>query len=251
LQAQSVYENGRTYLRGVSFTAPLKLLPPHPLPAGGILVTQLNVSAGIMAGDRQDIDIAIGSGSHVHWTSQSFEKLHKMDEGLWAQRSCRINIARDAFLLYRPLPVIAFAASDFRSRTLVRLAGESSRFVCCDIFSGGRTASGESFQFRRYSSLLEIRRGGRLLYRDNTDLRPQNPESLRGIGMFEGNTHTAAIVLCNTGQNADSVRKRLEAAPDITAAVTMPERGLILIRALGTSAEQLENLFQTALENGV
>jgi urease accessory protein len=250
LRASSVCENGKTVLRNIFFTAPLKLLPPHLfVSASGeeaIRVTQLNVSAGIMAGDSQDICITIGGNTRVYWTSQSFEKLHKMNEGQWAHRDCRVDVAANAELHYRPLPVIAFADSDFRAHTVINLANETSRLVYSDIFSSGRVMRGESFAFRRYSNLLEVRQAGRLVCRDNTDYQPaaaDNPNSIRGIGMFEGYTHTAAMLLCNTRVTVDSVREQLAAyAQKKPAAATTQESGVVLVKALGNSAEELENL---------
>ncbi|GMO60808.1 MAG: urease accessory protein UreD [Termitinemataceae bacterium] len=248
LSTESVLRDGRATLQNSYFTAPLKLLPPHNFGGtGALLVTQLNVSAGVMAGDRQEIRLRVGEGTKIVWTSQSYEKIHRMKPGTWAQRSITADIDPGALLFYRPLPVIPFADSDFRGLTRINMADESSRLIYADIFCGGRIARGELFQFRRYRQVMELRLGGLLFYRDNTDLQPDAnyPNKLSGIGLFEGYTHSASLVLCNTGCTIDQIRKWLEegASPGTAAAATALNGGKgLLLKALGKSADELEKL---------
>lgn len=239
-------------LTNVYFTAPLKILPPHPLPTGGVQVTQLSVSAGLMAGDRQEIGLNTGEGTRLEWTTQSFEKIHKMAEGTWAERNCGISVAQGAFLDYRPLPLIPFGGSDFRGRTRIDLAGSGAALVYGDIFCAGRVSRGELFCFRRYRHLLEIHSGGRLLFRENTGFRPPFQGPFSGAGLFEGYTHLLTMVLCNIKTGPEQIRAELGAAGNsIAAALTAlpetakgqnPSRGNFLIKALGPSAEELEAL---------
>ena len=252
LRAEIVMRNGETFLENVYFTAPLKMLPPHPAPEGGVKVTQLSVSAGLMAGDRQDISLRVGEGTRLEWTSQSFEKAHKMAEGTWAERNCGISVAQGAFLNYRPLPVIPFGDSDFRGRTRIDLAGSGAALAYSDIFCAGRVGRGELFCFRRYYHLLEIRSGGRLLFREHTDFRPALMRSLSGPGFFEGHTHLLTMVLSNIKTGPECLRAEFERAGNSIAAAgtALPETargqdascGNFLIKALGHSAEELEIL---------
>jgi urease accessory protein len=257
LRAEAFLREGKTVLRDISFTAPLKLLPPHPAACGSSTAVQLSVSAGLMAGDRQEIRLAAGKGTRLTWTSQSFEKIHKMEEGTHAERDCTITVAEGAFLRFRPLPVIPFAGSDFRGRTRVDLADESAALIYSDIFCAGRVARLEIFRFRRFRQLLEIRRAGQLIYRDNMDLRPAlrmesallaesagSAADLSGLGLFEGYTHLASLVLCNTGTGLAQIREILAAADKrvAAAATALAAPNTFLVKALGHSAEELEEL---------
>ena len=118
-------QSGRaeTYLKEMSFTAPYKVLSPFKREDGSIEVMILAVSAGIMEGDTQQIELETETGAVMECTSQSFEKIHKMNAGC-AKRETQIRVAEDSTLIYRPLPVIPFAQSDFVSRTEIHLAGE-------------------------------------------------------------------------------------------------------------------------------
>jgi urease accessory protein len=257
LRAESVSRNGETILENVYFTAPLKILPPHPAPAGGITVTQLSVSAGLMAGDRQEIRLTIGEGTRLEWTSQSFEKIHKMEDGTWAERNCNITLAQGSLLDYRPLPVIPFGDSDFRGRTRIDLTGSGAVLVYSDILCAGRVSRNELFCFRRYHHLLEIFCGGRLLFRENTDFRPVFGRPLGGSGFFEGRTHLLTMVLCNIKTGPENIHAELEGADDSIAAAgtALPETaqgqdalcGNYLVKAVGHSAEALEKLRERIL----
>jgi urease accessory protein len=165
-----------------------------------------------------------------------------MEEGAWAERRCQIDVASGAFLCYRPLPVIPFAGSDFRGSTRIDLAETGAALAYSDIFCAGRINRGESFRFRRYQHLLEIRLGSRLLFRENTDFRPAE-QNLTGVGLFEGYSHLLTMVLCGVKTNPDTIRSELNAAGmSVTAAVTTLDRngGNFLVKALGCSAEELQ-----------
>jgi urease accessory protein len=198
-----------------------------------------------MAGDRQEITLGIGSGARVVWTTQSYEKIHKMPPEAWAERNCRIVLEGGAFLDYSPLPVIPFADSDYRAATYIDMADHSAALVCRELFCAGRIARGELFRFRRYRHLLELRLGGRLLFRENTDLRPSEQggdAALNGIGFFEGHSHSLTMVFRLPGLNQEEIRRKLQCRSSITAALTALEEGAFLVRALGHSAEELQGL---------
>jgi urease accessory protein len=247
LEAAAVQRGGAVILENIRFTAPLKLLPPHPLPGGGVKVTQLSVSAGLMAGDRQEINLSVGDGARVVWTSQSFEKIHKMPAGAWAQRNCRLALSGGAFLDYCPQPVIPFAGSDFSACTRINLADASAALIYRDIFCTGRIARGEQFRFRNYCQLVELRLADRLIFRENTILRPDEQSEnapLDGPGFFEGYSHLLTMILYIPGLSEDQLRLTFPVNDNdrIAAALTALDGGAFLIRALGHSAEELQNL---------
>ena len=74
--------DGKTILEDLSFTAPYKVMTPFPKEDGGISIMPLCASAGIMEGDVQEFIFQISEGSNLEFLSQSFDKVHKMKEGL-------------------------------------------------------------------------------------------------------------------------------------------------------------------------
>lgn len=260
---------GSTELADVYFTAPFKVMRPFAGENGWKEIMIMSVSAGTMAGDRQQYQLEIGPGSRVEITSQAYEKIHRMKEG-FAERETKITVGRDAVLYYRPQPVIPFAGSDFRSRTEIHLQGADSRLIMSDILCPGRSAMGEHFAYRYYSNLVEIYKrnsenpeageGERqkekaleadreyLYYRDNTKYEPcGNETDMTGFGMYEGYGYLLNLLFCNISVNKEAmnqIREMLEAAENeqITGGCSRTWDGDLVVRALGMQAEKLEKL---------
>ena len=160
ISACAALKDGRTILEDLSFTAPYKIMMPFEKENGGIQIMPLCASAGIMAGDSQEFSYHVKEGADLEVLSQSFEKIHKMDEGS-AARTIEVQVDKNATLYYYPQPVIPFAQSAFDSKMTIHLEDETSRLFLLEIISCGRNAHDERFQYRRFSSKV-------LLYRATT-----------------------------------------------------------------------------------
>ena len=141
-------KDGRTILEDLSFTAPYKIMMPFEKENGGIQIMPLCASAGIMAGDSQEFSYHVKEGADLEVLSQSFEKIHKMDEGS-ATRTIEVQVDKNATLYYYPQPVIPFAQSAFDSKMTIHLEDATSRLFLLEIISCGRNAHDERFQYRR------------------------------------------------------------------------------------------------------
>lgn len=198
ISACAALKNGRTILEDLSFTAPYKIMMPFEKENGGIQIMPLCASAGIMAGDSQEFSYHVKEGADLEILSQSFEKIHKMDEGS-ASRTIEVQVDKNATLYYYPQPVIPFAQSAFDSKMMIHLEDETSKLFLLEIISCGRNAHEERFQYRRFSSKVLLYRGEKLIYRDNTRYEPDKMP-MEGIGLYEGYTHMANLFLsklCN------------------------------------------------------
>ena len=235
---------GKTILEDVFFTAPYKIMKPFEKPDGGIQVMPLCASAGIMAGDVQQFDFEVAEGADLELLSQSFEKIHRMEDG-FAERKINVRVAENACLSYYPQPVIPFAGSAFDSRMEIQLADNSSRLFLMDILSCGRAASGERFGYRRFSSKVEIYRSGELIYRDNCRYKP-DCMCMEGVGMFEGFSHAANIFMTADPKSSvllrDEISDILKAELSCEGGVTRLAGGDLAVRILGNRAQTLQNI---------
>ena len=198
ISACAALKDGKTILEDLSFTAPYKIMTPFEKENGGIQIMPLCASAGIMAGDSQEFSYYVKEGADLEVLSQSFEKIHKMDEGS-ASRTIEVQVDKNAALYYYPQPVIPFAQSAFDSKMTIHLEDETSKLFLLEIISCGRNAHEERFQYRRFSSKVLLYRGEKLIYRDNTRYEPDKMP-MEGIGLYEGYTHMANLFLsklCN------------------------------------------------------
>ena len=120
ISACAALKDGKTILEDLSFTAPYKIMTPFEKENGGIQIMPLCASAGIMAGDSQEFSYHVKEGADLEILSQSFEKIHKMDEGS-ASRTIEVQVDKNAALYYYPQPVIPFAQSAFDSKMTMKL----------------------------------------------------------------------------------------------------------------------------------
>lgn len=235
LRLRADARDGRTRVPEVFCTQPFKVMHPFPVDASELpgltrsdgsaaplQVMVMAVSAGIMAGDDQLIDVAVDEGAALQVTTQSFEKVHRMGEGESARRTQRLSVARGALLDYSPLPQIPFAGSSFASDTAVELADRTSRLVYSEIISCGRAARGERFAYRSYRNRVRIGVAGEPVFIDNTVYEPAGsvfdgaPVDMQRMGFYEGFSHLANLVFVNL----DIDEGRFEAAREYLGAQT-------------------------------
>ena len=203
-------------------------------------VMQQTASAGIMAGDRQELSFRVREGASAEILSQAYEKIHRMEEG-YASRHTQILVDKNAYFKYSPLPTIPFAGSDFRNVTEIDLEDETSRFIFSEILVCGRVAHGERFAYRSYQNLVRIRQSGHLVYQDQVRFLPDQMD-LEGMGMYEGYTHLGNLILCNVQMDSDWIsrtRDLLNETAGIEGGVSVTAAGHIVVRMLGKSGQQL------------
>ena len=252
IQACAAVRDGKTILEDLSFTAPYKIMVPFEKENGGIQIMPLCASAGIMAGDSQEFSYHVKEGADLEVLSQSFEKIHKMDEGS-AFRTIEIQVEPNAVLYYYPQPVIPFAGSAFDSNMTIHLADKTSRLFLFEVISCGRNAHEERFLYRRFSSMVRIYRGEKLIYRDNTCYEPDKMP-MEGIGMYEGYTHMANLFLSEIYTGQDSTNKEInlklqekiwqlfDEEPDTDGGVTRLTTGDLVLRIFAHRAQTLQQL---------
>jgi urease accessory protein len=264
-------DNGayKTVIADSYFTAPFKIMKPFQRKDGGITVYQQTASAGIMAGDEQDQQFTVGEHADLELVSQSFEKIFKMENGEHAVRRITADVSPSGTLYIAPLPCIPFSGSDFTTSSFINLADSASRLLYEDCICCGRKGHGEEFAYRQYRSRIEIQRAGKLIYRDNTVFTgsdcgslPLNESFLRSDAMYGRYSHAGNLLLFGFGKTAAEISTML-GLPEkflytsectgnndsIIAGVTTISSGDIAVRALGTSAEQVQDFFARVREN--
>ena len=100
-------------------------------------------------------------------TGQSATRVHPA-LGSYATQQWDVEVEDDACLVVLPGPVIPFRGSRYYQRGRVELAPRA-RLIWGDIWLPGRYDRGElseRFQFERIVQDFEVRRDGRLVYRD-------------------------------------------------------------------------------------
>jgi urease accessory protein len=143
-------------------------MPPFALdhePAS--LLYLLTLTAGLMDGDAHLVELAAGPGTRAVVTGQSATRVHPAVSS-FATQKWDVRVAEDAMLVVLPGPTIPYAGARYYQRGRAELA-RTSRLAWGDLWLAGRYARGslsERFAFDRIVQDFEVRREGRLLYRD-------------------------------------------------------------------------------------
>jgi urease accessory protein len=159
---------GETRLGACYQQVPVRLMPPFQI-AGepAALLYLINLTAGLMDGDGHVIKIVAREGTKAVVTGQSATRVHPAVVS-YATQQWTVEVEDDACLVVLPGPVIPFRASRYFQRGRVELAPRA-RLIWGDIWLPGRYDRGElseRFQFERIVQDFEVRRDGRLIYRD-------------------------------------------------------------------------------------
>lgn len=248
LHLEASCKDGKTILSDVSFTAPFKIMHSFYEKKDRMSVTVLAASAGIMAGDRQELRFYVCEGAQMELTSQAYEKIHRMEEG-YAARDTFIRVDEDASFYYMPLPTLPFQDSDYRSSLDVELAGDTSQFLFSEVLACGRAFHGEIFRYRRFQNRVTIRQAGKIIYRDNTRYEPGWMD-MQGFGMYEGYTHLGNLILCNAPKSEEwiaKVRGILDDTDNVEGGVTRTDKGDMVVKVLGKSGDRLAGLLHQFL----
>lgn len=273
-------EDGSTALAEAYCTMPFKVMRPFARerkaltcageggPAAEVMV--MSTSAGIMAGDDQRMDVRVEKGAALVVTTQAFEKVHRMEAGGAARRSTHLVVEPGGYLDYRPQPQIPFAGSAYAATTEVELADATARLVYEEILSCGRAARGERFEYRSYRNHVTMRVASAPVYLDNTVYVPEGdselgllPMGMEGMGLYEGFTHLANLVVLNAGvddacflaardylREVTGVIGASAAAPAsagtdseaVAGGITRLASGDVAVRLLGRRAQRLEDV---------
>ncbi len=254
LLIRAAEKEGKTVPEDVYFTAPFKLMRPFPLENGGLRYMQMAASAGIMEGDRQQMEFEVKKGAFLEFISQAYEKIHEMKSGC-AGRQTKVTVHSGGSFYFHPQPTIPFKDSAFENHMEIYLEDDSAQFRMSEILSCGRYARGERFAYRSYLNLVEIYRGGKMIYRDNTRYDPAL-FNMEGIGMYESYTHLSNIFISRPADPEnfkEKIKDILEKALDpayggkitehpFEGGVTLLPGKDLAVRILGRRAQDLEML---------
>ncbi len=168
----AVRADGQTFIRAQSFAAPIHLSKPH-LDEGVLVVNVVNPTAGLFAGDRIRVRVAVESGARVLLTAPSASRAHRAVSGD-ARVEQEFRVARGAWLESWPEMFIPQSGARYRQRTVVRVE-EGGGLLLIEMIAPGRTASGEVFAFGELDWETELFLGGGKIARERYTLTPESP----------------------------------------------------------------------------
>jgi urease accessory protein len=134
----------------------------------GLSAVFVNTAGGVAGGDRFDIDIAAGEGTHLTLTTAAAEKIYRTPD-MAAQLNIALKVAADAHLSWLPQETILFDQARVARQIDIDLS-ERASLLLCEIVVFGRSAMGERMREGEFADRWRLRRGGRLMFAENIRL---------------------------------------------------------------------------------
>jgi len=211
-----------------------------------LMLYMMDVSPGMMEGDQYELLFKQEDKTHLVLTNQSFTKIHpatKAGAGLQAQ----FHIGAGATLEYMPEPTIPYKDSLFKGRNQFYLEKDAS-LIFVEITTPGRTHRDELFQFSKFSSATEVYIEGQMVASDFFSLIPKLHRHAL-IGVLEHYTHQAVMWIFSPKAKDNvlqSIRQELNKYDQskLLTAASLASRGGIVVRMLGNSVWELQELTQ-------
>jgi urease accessory protein len=230
--------DGITRLNHLYERNPLRVLFPRgDLPTAAIVTT----SGGLVAGDRIDVRVSIGSGAGAHVTASAAEKIYR-STGATTVVDQRLDVGDGARLEFLPPETILFDGARLRRQTTVEL-DEDACFLGGGIIVFGRRARGEAFTQGLLRDVWEVRRGGRLVWGDALHIDGEVASVMADPACFDGAAACATLILGapNAAGLVEGARE-VQARSAVRAGVTFVN-GLLVARWLGPDAMALRRAY--------
>ena len=187
-----------------------------------------NPSGGILGGDHLEMDGAVRAGASATVITQDDNKACR---GAESSQDAVLRAEGGAFLEYLPHHLIPHGESDYRQRTVFRLASGAT-IIAWDAFAAGGTR-GERFEFACLRGRVEIQRGDIPEGFDSFDLTG-------GSGPLGG--YSAAFYVLaprDVAPLAEDLHHQLGGVTGALAAASAPASGLCVVRVLDGVAPAL------------
>jgi len=233
----------RTVLARREHLGPLRVQRPFYPEGPGVCHTYVvHPPAGIVAGDRLEIDLHVDAGAHALITTPGAAKWYRSGGG-WATQTARIAVAAGGCLEWLPQEQILYRGARASTRLHVDLARDA-RFLGWEITCLGRTAAGERFEAGELRQQLEVSREDSRLWEERAWLQGgsgllTSPAGLRGCPV-------SGLLLAVGLESEPAVVAdcRAIAAEDgaLCGVTTLP--GVLAARYLGHSVQRAQHYFR-------
>lgn len=165
----------------------------------GALVHLNNVSGGVVAGDRLDLNVEVEAGAAAQITTTGATRLYRHRAGaLDSEQRARFSVGDGALLEYLPDAVIPYRGARHIQRTEIRL-GRGSTLFWWEVLAPGRLAAGERFAFERLHVQTEVYAGPRPVLRENYILEPRRKD-LSATARMSEYSHIASLCAVQEGR---------------------------------------------------
>jgi len=241
-------EDSKTYIKSLLSKAPF-LIQKAMYPDTGYPhfahIYMMSSSGGILQGDEQKIDVAMGRNSAARITTQSATKIYKM-EGGYASQYINIHSQERSYLEFVPHQIIPFKSSRFYQEVNLEVE-ENVVLVYSEIISAGRIASGEKFDFDLCFLRTSAHRNGQILFTDVMSLSHKDKVDLESL--FGGKDFFSTVYVIGNSIQIERIVEETNLATENTSLLascsSLPHDCGIIVRILADSVSEIVALTES------
>lgn len=231
--------DGRNRIADLAQSGAARLLFPGIAAGAPLEAVVVNTAGGLTGGDRFRVSIRAEAGAAVVATTQAGEKVYR-SLGPAAAVTTRLAVEPRAALHWLPQETILFEGSRIRRSLDVAIAADAA-LLAAEMVVLGRGAMGERLSTGTFLDSWRIRRGGRLVFAEETrlagNLRAEiaRPATLNGATSFA----TVLMVAPSAPDRLAELRALLDRS-DVEAGASAFD-GLLVCRLVAVEARTLRS----------
>jgi len=173
----------------------------------------VNTGGGMAGGDQALVDLTVGPAARVVATTQSAEKIYRCDDDA-VRVETRLRVEPGGALAWTPQEAILFEGARLERRLEAEVAQDAS-LLLVEAVVFGRLAHGETRIVADFRDRWRVRRGGRLVFAEETRL--ENAGAALDRPAVGGGARAVAVILC-VAPKAEARLPALRAAIEEVAA---------------------------------
>lgn len=198
VRAQFTRVGHATRLADCYETGGLRLkLPNADAICEGVLI---NTAGGMTGGDTARITAAAGAHTRLRITTQSAEKIYRAEDSA-ASVDVDLSLGTESRLAWMPQEMILFDGAAL-SRTLTVNMPECATAMLFEMTVFGRVARHEQLEHGAFRDRWRVRRGGKLVFAEDTHLDGNMSETLAHKAVGDGARAVATFLLVAPGAEA-------------------------------------------------
>ncbi len=231
--------SGTSRLRDLYQRAPCRVLFPDVAPGEPLQAVLLTTSGGLTGGDCTDVAFNVEANAHATLTTQAAEKLYRALPGA-APVNCAVSLlaGENSWSEWLAQETILFNGACLRRSFTADLA-PGARMLAVESIVFGREAMGEEWRVGSLHDSWRIRRAGRLIWADSTQLDGDvAAQRHQPFGFGSGTAYNTTVYAAHdAAELLEPVRALLEDSAG-ESGVTLLD-GLLIVRLLDADTPRL------------